>query len=142
MSPSPPPPFPLFLQTRYLFNIPLCCFYTAEFFSSASFFLSSCDDFSGDDFERRLKVPPPLSFLLASMDCLCIVTTKVREAAQTGTPPDGWLGRRESFSALAGRADGRKLCPGCLGMVLCLLVCLPQPSGPFCFCRARDYVSV
>lgn len=46
------------------------------------------------------------------------------------------------MSTGAGRADGRKLRPACLGMVLCLLVCLPQPSGQFCFCRARDYVFV
>lgn len=114
MSPSPPPP--LFLQTRYLFNIQLCFFYTAVFFSSTSLFLSSCEDFSGDDFERRLKVPPPLFFLLASMDCLCIVTTKVREAAQTARWIVGKTGKL--LSTVAGRADGRKLRPACLGMIL------------------------
>lgn len=59
------------------------------------------------------KSAPPLPlfffFLLASMDCLCIVTTKVREAAQTGA----WL---ELLNVVAGWADGRKLCPACLWM--------------------------
>lgn len=135
MSPSPPPP--AFLQTRYLFNIKL--FSTAVFFSSTSLFLSSCDDFSGDDFEHRLKVPP---FLFAGQHGLSLHCHHKGKRSGSSGRSAGWIVGKtgELLSTVAGRADGRKLCPACLGMILCLLVCLPQPSGQFCFCRARDDV--
>lgn len=68
------------------------------------------------------------------MDCLCIVTTKVRESAQTGVPLDAPLGRQRELwqDETCREAAGTTLSPSgqlplrqkkerfCLNAALCL----------------------
>lgn len=81
----------LLQQTLCFFFIFYLLLHTATFFSICLlFFLSSNGDISGDEFEHRLRTP---FCLTCSMDCLCILTTKVRGTTRMNDSLErGWEG--------------------------------------------------